>query len=550
MGEKEADQMRELCLDSHQNLLQLLYSRYFKVESELETAMTLLKDRKSQNPTEEFSLDPSPVLHRLKQNVQDIEQRRVTVWSELASFTTPSFNPDLSKILSQLVEKVTSQEKLFKKVTADVNRVNDSLLFLTRKHLSNSSTPAEIGKQVIARLESDGLITDADIIDDENGFWSDEVQNKVNTFENESDFDVFITPFFDNVLNSFDMVFINSEGLSWLPQSHDKNTLLKPDGFATHRGMYHARKEPNDKIKRPEGYRFGVAVQELLDCVMLFERKLKIDAAAFGQVVRYLQLLNTDNAACAILFDPKSFWLIKSHTGTITKVVKSKWVHKGSQLLFRNFFGDNKSPWIERLSNACKAFDVHVEEGNAFLGRGTYGRVFRVKRENIVYALKIVEPEFAKRLSREENALKKAKNTGLTIKSIDECFFDDGICAALLLSPVGEPLPPPKTQHDVSQFYTMLHKLHQYNMVHGDPRIPNIICFGEKLFWIDLAELADANFVFRKTDFVILTQSILSIPYKYTMDSDVMELITMHARSKTLDTLKLLITKVCELLGL
>jgi hypothetical protein len=100
-----------------------------------------------------------------------------------------------------------------------------------------------------------------------------------------------------------------------------------------------------------------------------------------------------DASACAILFDRVSFWLIKSYKGVVGTVQKAMWVKKGSKSLFRSFITDNMSPWVSRLTTACSVLQVDVVEGDAFLGRGAHGRVFKVKRQDgDVFALKIVEP--------------------------------------------------------------------------------------------------------------------------------------------------------------
>jgi len=119
-------------------------------------------------------------------------------------------------------------------------------------------------------------------------------------------------------------------------------------------------------------FRFGIAQAELFDCLILFESSLAIANDALGQVVRYLQRIRPDAKASAILFDLKSFWLIESHNGVVTKVRMSLWINKGSKVWFRNFIISNKSPWITRLSDACRSMHVDVVEGDAFLGRGAH----------------------------------------------------------------------------------------------------------------------------------------------------------------------------------
>lgn len=49
---------------------------------------------------------------------------------------------------------------------------------------------------------------------------------------------------------------------------------------------------------------------------------------------------------------------------------------------------DNTSPWVDRLNSICSSLGVDVVEGDAFLGRGAFGRVFKVTRQGQEFALK------------------------------------------------------------------------------------------------------------------------------------------------------------------
>jgi hypothetical protein len=404
-----------------------------------------------------------------------------------------------------------------------------------------------LGQTERLRLTKDELMTDAAIEDNEDAFWSQEMQDQANAIENKAEFDAFITPFFNNVLAERDMVFINSERYQWLCQSPlvSKHTDLKPDGFATHRGMFRSKPEPDDGVDRPNGFRFGIAEQDLLDCIILFESKLTITDAAFGQVVRYLQNLVS---ASAILFDRRSFWLIKSHERVVTKVVKAMWVHKGSKPLFCNFIQDNKSPWITRLTDACNSLNVQVIEGDAFLGRGAFGRVFKVIRGEKILALKIVEMCSIGRLYDEVEALKGARDTHLTISHIGECIeIPNG--AALLLSPVGTSLPRPTTIREVINLFKLLWQLHLKGLVHGDPRMPNVILDGETPLWIDLVEVRTATPALRALDAEILTRSILHVSQKKPLDEELKQLIQKYGQCAAQEDLSNLVRRVCQTLG-
>lgn len=234
-------------------------------------------------------------------------------------------------------------------------------------------------------------------------------------------------------------------------------------------------------------------------------------------------------------------------------VTIAKWVMAGSKALFREFIVNNLSPWVARLTAACSALNVEVVEGDAFLGRGAFGRVFKVKRvgqDGEVLALKIVETDSVGRMCTELNALRSAERTGLTIKPEGKVTEIPG-GAAMLLSPVGEPIAYPTTSEEARALFAMLWQLHDAGVAHGDPRVPNVIVKDGKRLWIDLVELMDASTFpsLKQNDAKILTQSILHVSLTKSPDSELEALITDYGASPTEANLVLLADKVGEKLG-
>ncbi|KAF4143256.1 hypothetical protein GN958_ATG07617 [Phytophthora infestans] len=149
---------------------------------------------------------------------------------------------------------------------------------------------------------------------------------------------------------------------------------------------------------------------------------------------------------------------------------------EGSKALFRDFITKKKSPWATRLTAACSSLNTEVVEGDTFLGRGAFGRVFKVKRvgqDGDVLALKIVEKISVGRLFLEYDALVRAQYTGLAIRPVGEATkISDG--AAMLLSPVGKPISYPTTSQEARVPFDMLWQLHFASVAHGDPRIVKV----------------------------------------------------------------------------
>ncbi|KAK1929265.1 hypothetical protein P3T76_015217 [Phytophthora citrophthora] len=424
-----------------------------------------------------------------------------------------------------------------------------------------SYTTAWIGLQERLRLEKDDLMIEIAPVENGETFWSVEVQAQVDAMTKEADLDTFIAPYLNDVLARYDLVLIKSAE-PWLAQDvvPKSTTVLKPDAFATHTGMYRSKSVANNW----NGFRCGVAVEELYDCVFLFERQLTITDEAFGQMIQYLE--NLTHTAYGILFDCRSFWLIESYNSAVVKVEKSTWVSKGSKDALQNFIMKKLSPCPVFLARACSSLSVDVVEGDAFLGRGAFGYVFKVtlRGRQQVMALKVsCDEEYAARLYGEEEVLSYGQHTGLTVRPVEEvlCIEVDGpddvnytgLGGALLLSPVGTPLPRPTTHKAVQQLFELLWLLHNKGVPHGDPRVQNVIVSEGKLLWIDpfrhVLELLEATTKSKARDATILTRSVLHLDHGVALGSVLEQLITNYGNNSTLENIDLLAKVVHQLMS-
>ncbi|KAE8966323.1 hypothetical protein PR001_g28274 [Phytophthora rubi] len=204
------------------------------------------------------------------------------------------------------------------------------------------------------------------------------------------------------------------------------------------------------------------------------------------------------------------------------------------------------SPWVARVTNACSSLNVAVEEGNAFLGRGGFGRVFKVQQDRKELALKIVEVCSVKRLYQEKEALENAQDTKLTVVPVGE-VIEIRSGAALLLSPVGHPLPRPTTQEEVQDLFRLLWQLHAKGLVHGDPRVANVIVSEGTCLWIDLVEVMKVSTILKQVDADILTRSILSLPRPRSLDPTLEKLIDNYGHSSTQENINQLAEAVWSL---
>ncbi|KAF0682366.1 Aste57867_25504 [Aphanomyces stellatus] len=382
-------------------------------------------------------------------------------------------------------------------------------------HKSDKSiTDGALGQTVCLRLKKRELIIDVAPIHDE-AFWSPIIQQQANAITNEAAFDAFITPFFNLALADCGLVFVKSERYQWLSQSTivSKNTDLKPDDP----GMFRVKPEPQGAVVRPteHTFRFGVAVEEF--CVWP-SGALSAESLPRGVSKRY---------------SLRSLVLLKA-----------KWVDGGSKSLFQKFIAANKSLWVSILTNACSSLGVHVVEGDEFLGCGA--SVFKVIGQGgEVFALKIVEECFIRSLYQEEEALTKAQDTGLTVRLVGNCI-DIPCGAALLMSPVGKPLPQPTTRSEVANLFRFLWQLHEVGLIHGDPRVPNVILVEKQPLWIGFMEMGKASPNLRKLDAEILTRSTLHVSRDKELSDELKKVIDNYGKNSTPENINLLATLVCQ----
>ncbi|RHY85757.1 hypothetical protein DYB35_013782 [Aphanomyces astaci] len=319
-----------------------------------------------------------------------------------------------------------------------------------------------------------------------------------------------VATFFEDMLGALGMVYVNCEQHKWLPQASSGGHTV----------------------------RIGVPEVGLFDCLIVFECKRVVGDAALGQVARYMENLSTSTGA--ILFGRESCWLIESHCGIIVKVVTVHWVEEGSKALIREFLANLVSPWVARLTDACAALDVTVEEGcGSYLGRGAHGRVFKVEnRRRETFAMEVVEKRFSGHLYREQFALEHMHVPGVTIDRVEACTeFATG--AAMLTTPVGSPHPRPNTRHDVHGLFCVLKQLHDRSLVHGDPRVSNVIVVEEsgELRWIDLSAVRPSNSHRLSLDVEILARSILQVSWEHDMDLN--SVFDEYGQSPTQDNMNL-----------
>jgi hypothetical protein len=226
--------------------------------------------------------------------------------------------------------------------------------------------------------------------------------------------------------------------------------------------------------------------------------------------------------------------LIKNRGSSVVKIVISKWTDKGSKSLFEEFIARNVSPWVSYLTNSSNHFKVDVVVGDSYLGCGAFGRVFKVNQGVDTFALKVVEEKNASRLECEQRAMTLAAHTGLTAIISGTLIKPTG-SAALLLSPVGAPMPYPKNEEEVKRLFLHLWMLHERNLTHEDPRV-----------WIDLFGVGKTCVTMKRDDVRILTKSILRISGNAELEETIEALIAKYVEVQTQESIECLVQEVSK----
>ena len=412
-------------------------------------------------------------------------------------------------------------------------------------------TPASLGRKSMVELQMSALVSR---LDDESSSHNpslpavldDDSIQRLSQLTNEHQVVAFLTPVFEEILQRVPSVdVVNSEEYPWLVTTSDDSRFnQKPDNIFCHSAIYNRRSPfPTEddeliRLRRP-GDNYGVladwALRDSID--VIGEAKMKIDHAAFGEVINYARHVCYRNDAPKrtkiLLYDKYEFWMVRATLGEISSVNICQWASLGSVQNLVSFFQEGRSPWVRLLVAACDHWNLEVQN-DAFMGKGTFGRVFRATYQGeggrrIIKALKLVLPgdngAGGLDLFREKESLvKAAKVLPNTVARVDG-FHDFGnMGAALLLADIGSKVPPAQWR----QLFETLGALHQQNILHGDPRLANAIYVQREVRWIDfrnsVVAIDAASVSSKRRDIAILVKSCCD-KLNSTMGTDVEDVV-------------------------
>ena len=206
------------------------------------------------------------------------------------------------------------------------------------------------------------------------------------------------------------------------------------------------------------------------------------------------------------LFDREKFYLFLSRGGGFVSAIECHWTTPGSKQLMQSFF-NVPSPLVKALKASCRALKLTPclpEIGNpCILGAGGTGVVFRVEESEVDEstvergrsrsqtaamrhkALKVVvgDSGVLLHLHREWTTTKSAQTLTDRVVTVGAIHIGDGF-GAYVMDEVGSPVETTSEEQQRALFLA-LYDLHIRGIVHGDPRVPNVISLAGEITWID-----------------------------------------------------------------
>jgi hypothetical protein len=325
-------------------------------------------------------------------------------------------------------------------------------------------------------------------------------------------------------------VLMNSERLPWLvpPSAAQRRDLrLKPDLFLSWRPFGNLRGGAgggSGGSVDDAGELGGYSLQQAGCVGGLFEAKRSgLGEAAFGELCGYHQCIRGE--CHGMLFDATSFQLYKSSDGFPISLVKSTWTSPGSAEVVRSFFSAiREPPLVVLLRELLKALQVSPYRvgGRCYLGSGAFGHVFTVGSRDLPtrpWALKVVlasgDTPLTHVATEFANLQEAAARDAPVVHPVADSLRVTSDGGGYLLESVGQPVRL-RSLNDCTTLCASLAALHRAGVIHGDPRLPNVLVVGGELRWIDLLQggalTAGASFEqLARVDAGILAYSILAL---------------------------------------
>ena len=219
------------------------------------------------------------------------------------------------------------------------------------------------------------------------------------------------------------LVFVNGEEWKWLKTGvadavHDH----KPDMFACAVGEYEPKE--NRKSFNPCAHYGILADWKLKDSVtILGHAKMDSEFKPFGELIDDMTLLHSrgDAFRLGLVLLPKELWIVKFVEGIANSIRRYGWTDPGGASLLQSSF-PAPNLWSSLLYEMTQTLNCVFDYGSTgfgspFLGKGSYGRVFRVTiGRKRTCALKIVLRKNSVQARIEFDTLKSLEGKECAIK--------------------------------------------------------------------------------------------------------------------------------------
>jgi len=283
----------------------------------------------------------------------------------------------------------------------------------------------------------------------------------------------------------------SSQSFGWLPDSNNGDKIYKPDlvicsaAFLTAKSQTRGKKDQCPAV--PIGPKF---VKFILEA-----KNVSLGDSELGQLVFYLGLLNRfQTISCGIVFNASNFVYMESSHGAVSCIEWGLLAQPGSLDYILAKIVSVNLPNIINFDNALKhaveSIPLEPFSMTSSLGHGRFGTVHSTVDENgNPCAIKLIELGEHICFADVRNEYEKLKTVyeldpGLTLKIRSDLMHfrtDDVELCAYVMEGVGFAVDKTKSMEVIE----MLCELHGIGIIHGDPRLKNIIFLDQKLHWID-----------------------------------------------------------------
>jgi hypothetical protein len=274
--------------------------------------------------------------------------------------------------------------------------------------------------------------------------------------------------------------------MPWLEVNSNPKNDLKPDFFLFPVQLQEFLRDGTPSAKFPTNAFYGSPKPNcalLVDIVL--EGKVGTGEISFtdlGKLFYYLSTMceNGSQHPRGIVYNGSGFIFAEYNYGTLHDIIKCRWNVPGSLDLLRSKI--RPLDWNPMI-NILLALKEQSWNFGEVLGRGRFGLVCRaVDNNSHTYALKIVgsnPADVSKEFERVTSCHGKCPN--IVVAPTPNSFGIIGDGSYYTMDEVGssEDLP-------ARGIFLLLWQLHSENIIHGDPRITNVIRLSDgRLKWID-----------------------------------------------------------------